>query len=89
MLTLARGVLRANLVAVDALDRKAFVGLIGAELGCQCQLGRARARARAQAQGARRLTSTNALWTSSKGGAGMLVPGVCFGVAFGLAIGRG
>lgn len=87
MLTLARGVLRANLVAVDALDREAFIGLIGAELGCQCQLGRARARA--QAQGARRLTSTNALWTSSKGGAGMLVPGVCFGVAFGLAIGRG
>jgi len=85
VLTLARGVLRANLVAVDALDREAFVGLIGAELGCQCQLGRAQA----QAQGVRRLTSTNALWTSSRGGAGMLVPGVCFGVAFGLAIGRG
>lgn len=76
MLSLAGCVFGPDLVAVYALDGEAFVRLVGSEVW--------EGQSDVMAVGRGGLISTNALWTSSRGGAGMLDPGVCLGVCFGL-----
>lgn len=80
-MALAGRIFSSDLVAINALDRETFIGFVCTELNayqltlCFCGMY---------------ITSTNALWTSSRGGAGMLELGVCLGVGFGLlAIGLG